>query len=99
MNRLFLRGYPQLADCLFAPLVRESDSNAPIPLSSEWVLRLTWTHLARLVRIGDSWKRAFYEIECLRISWPRGCALQAVNMAESQCWRGFWRYHPMSQWV
>ncbi|MBI2226324.1 MAG: hypothetical protein HYU44_15565 [Betaproteobacteria bacterium] len=26
MNGLFVRGYPQLADCLFAPLVREWDS-------------------------------------------------------------------------
>ncbi|MBI2319789.1 MAG: DNA recombination protein RmuC, partial [Betaproteobacteria bacterium] len=51
MNGLFVRGYSQLADYLSAPLVREWDSNAPIPLSSEWVLRLTWTHLADLVRI------------------------------------------------
>ena len=60
---------------------------------------MTWTHLANLVRIDDPWKRAFYEIECLRISWPIGCAPQAVNMAESQCTCGFWLYQRLRQWV
>lgn len=71
MNGLFVRGYSQLADYLSAPLVRKSDSDAPTPLSPEGVLRLTWTHLANLVRIDDPWKRAFYEIGCLNGNWSK----------------------------
>lgn len=85
MNRLFSRRYQRLADYLSAPAVRKSATDAPTPLSPEGVLRFTRMHLANLVRIDDRWKRAFYEIGCLRISWPRGCAPQAANMAESQC--------------
>ncbi len=51
--------------------VRKSELDAPTPLSSDLVLRLTWTHLADLVRIDDPWKRAFYEIECLNGNWSK----------------------------
>jgi predicted nuclease of restriction endonuclease-like (RecB) superfamily len=54
-----------------APAVRKSETDAPTPLSPELVLRLTWTHLADLVRIDDPWKRAFYEIECLNGNWSK----------------------------
>lgn len=54
-----------------APAVRKSATDAPTPLSPELLLRLTWTHLADLVRIDDPWKRAFYEIECLNGNWSK----------------------------
>ena len=54
-----------------APAVRKSAKDGPTPLSPELILRLTWTHLADLVRIDDPWKRAFYEIECLNGNWSK----------------------------
>lgn len=54
-----------------APAVRKSATDAPTSLSPALVLRLTWTHLADLVRIDDPWKRAFYEIECLNGNWSK----------------------------
>lgn len=49
-----------------APAVRKSGVDSPAPLSAAMLLRLSWTHLADLVRIDDPWKRAFYENECLK---------------------------------
>ena len=43
--------------------VRKSVGDDPSPLPAENLLRLSWTHLADLVRIEDPWKRALYEIE------------------------------------
>ena len=54
-----------------APAVRKSAKDGPTPLSPELIRRLTWTHLADLVRIDDPWKRAFYEIECLNGNWSK----------------------------
>ena len=31
--------------------------------------RLSWTHLLEILRLGDPWKRAFYENECLKGTW------------------------------
>lgn len=59
------------ARSISAPAVRKSATDAPTPLSPALVLRLTWTHLADLVRIDDPWKRAFYEIECLNGNWSK----------------------------
>lgn len=60
------------SDCsISAPAVRKTATDAPTPLSPALVLRLTWTHLADLVRIDDPWKRAFYEIECLNGNWSK----------------------------
>lgn len=53
-----------------APVTRKSaGASAPPPLPLERLLRLSWTHLAELVRLTDPWKRAFYENECLKASW------------------------------
>ncbi len=41
----------------------------PRPLSSDMLLSLSWTHLIDLLAIDDSWKRAFYENECLKGNW------------------------------
>jgi len=38
----------------------------PAALSSERLLRLSWTHFIELIRIEDPLKRTFYEIECHR---------------------------------
>lgn len=59
------------ARSISAPAVRKSATDTPTPLSPALVLRLTWTHLADLVRIDDPWKKAFYEIECLNGNWSK----------------------------
>lgn len=43
--------------------------DAPAPLASDQLLRLSWTHLIELIRIDDPWKRAFYENESLLGNW------------------------------
>lgn len=52
-----------------ASLTRKSVPALPAPLSSKSLLQLSWTHFAELVRLDDPWKRAFYEIECLKGNW------------------------------
>jgi hypothetical protein len=82
--RLFYLRYPQMASHISAPLVRKnlqasisaptvrkSSAAGPQPLKNESVLRLSWTHLAELVRIDPDWKRAFYENECLKGNWSK----------------------------
>jgi predicted nuclease of restriction endonuclease-like (RecB) superfamily len=54
-----------------APPVRKSDADSPAPLPAAVLLRLSWTHLADLVRIDEPWKRAFYETECLKGNWSK----------------------------
>lgn len=41
----------------------------PTPLTAAEVLRFSWSQLQELIRLGDPWKRAFYENECLRGHW------------------------------
>jgi predicted nuclease of restriction endonuclease-like (RecB) superfamily len=38
-------------------------------LPPEQLLRLSWTHFIELIRIDDSLKRAFYEVECFHGNW------------------------------
>ena len=52
-----------------ATLSRKSKVQQPTPLSPELLLRLSWSHFIELIRIEDSWKRAFYENECLHGQW------------------------------
>lgn len=54
-----------------APAVRKSNQDQPIPLPAKKLLKLSWTHLAELVRLDDPWKRAFYENECLKGNWSK----------------------------
>ncbi len=55
-----------------APVVRKScEDRSPSPLTIDRVLELSWTHLAELSRLDDSWKRAFYENECLKGGWSK----------------------------
>ena len=41
----------------------------PPPLEPPLLLQLSWAKLQELIRIDDSWKRAFYENECLKAQW------------------------------
>jgi predicted nuclease of restriction endonuclease-like (RecB) superfamily len=41
----------------------------PEPLAPEELLRFSWSQLQELIRLTDPWKRAFYEMECLRSHW------------------------------
>jgi predicted nuclease of restriction endonuclease-like (RecB) superfamily len=41
----------------------------PPPLSPELLLRLSWSQIIELIAIEDSWKRAFFENECLQANW------------------------------
>ncbi|MBV8224862.1 MAG: DUF1016 family protein, partial [Verrucomicrobia bacterium] len=79
--RQFYRIYPQIRQSLIGEFgaipseleIRQSsigESNRdPAPLSSERLLRLSWTHFIELIRIEDPLKRTFYEIECVRGNW------------------------------
>jgi YhcG PDDEXK nuclease domain/DUF1016 N-terminal domain len=49
-----------------SPAVTESNTALPTPLDGRTLLRLSWSHLIELIRLEDSWKRAFYENECLK---------------------------------
>ena len=53
-----------------ASVMRKSEVGPlPTPLALEGILRMSWTHLAEIVRLQDPWKRAFYENECLSGQW------------------------------
>ncbi len=52
-----------------ATLPRKSHNVHPSPLSLDQLTLLSWSQFVELVRIEDSWKRAFYENECLRGNW------------------------------
>ncbi len=58
-------GLPPATLPIRGPVTRES----PPSLTAEEVLRLSWTKIQELVRIEDTWKRAFYENECLKGHW------------------------------
>lgn len=42
---------------------------SPTPLEPVQLLGFSWSQLQELIRIGDPWKRAFFENECLRANW------------------------------
>jgi predicted nuclease of restriction endonuclease-like (RecB) superfamily len=54
-----------------APLAIRStlSTELPSPLSTEEILRFSWSQLQELIRIEDPWKRAFYENELLKCHW------------------------------
>jgi len=57
-----------------SPLVSKSDANRlkqPKPLAAKLLMTLSWTHFVELIAIEDSWKRAFYENECLKGNWSK----------------------------
>lgn len=43
----------------------------PTPLSSEELMRFSWTHFIEFIKIDDPWQRAFYENECLKGNWSK----------------------------
>ncbi|MBU4305510.1 MAG: hypothetical protein KJ893_07830 [Candidatus Omnitrophica bacterium] len=56
------------------PVVSKSDSGKsrqPKPLSAKLLMNLSWTHFVELISIEDTWKRAFYENECLKGNWSK----------------------------
>jgi hypothetical protein len=79
--RQFYRTYPHIRQSLtgdFAAIPSESEirqsaigesSQNPAVLPLDHLLRLSWTHFIELIRIEDSLKRTFYEIECIRGNW------------------------------
>jgi len=50
-------------------VVRKFDTDLPTPLKPQQILQFSWTHVLELLRLDDSWKRAFYENECLLGLW------------------------------
>jgi hypothetical protein len=71
--RVFYLNCPQLREMISSPAVTNSPETraTPRPLSTEMLLRLSWTHLIDLLAIEDPWKRAFYENECLKGNWAK----------------------------
>ncbi|HTE41004.1 MAG TPA: PDDEXK nuclease domain-containing protein [Steroidobacteraceae bacterium] len=64
----FLSNSAQATDIPSSPMT-ESGVGTPKSLSSERILQLSWTHWIELLHIEDTWKRAFYENECLKGRW------------------------------
>jgi len=50
------------------PKVRSATAKLKVP-AHKLLTCLSYTHLEKLVAIGEPLKRAFYEIECLRCNW------------------------------
>ncbi len=66
------RNIDVFSKCL--PAVSISDtgkSKSPKPLTAKLLMNLSWTHFVELISIEDSWKRAFYENECLKGNWSK----------------------------
>ena len=53
--------------------LRKSASADPLPptLEPAQLARISWAHFLELIRIGDPWKRTFYENELLRDRWSK----------------------------
>lgn len=53
--------------------LRKSASADPLPptLEPAQLAQISWAHFLELIRIGDPWKRAFYENELLRDRWSK----------------------------
>lgn len=81
--RQFYHTYPQIRDSL-TPELREKllsqlateDAKKQEPANpvfsipgQELISRLSFTHFVELLKCEDSWKRVFYEIECMRGNW------------------------------
>ncbi len=50
---------------------RDTQQTSPRPLSIQQLFHFSWTHFIELFSIEDSWKRAFYENECLKGNWSK----------------------------
>lgn len=48
---------------------RKSSTDGPTPLSPQSLGHYSWSHFVEFIRLDDPWKRAFYEIECLKSNW------------------------------
>lgn len=53
------------------PVDSDSRTRRPALLSLPALRRLSWSHLAQLIRIDDAWKRAFYENEIIQGNWSK----------------------------
>jgi len=49
--------------------MRESVTPQSPPAHPELIFRLSFTHLAELIQLGDDTQRRFYELECMRGNW------------------------------
>lgn len=81
--RQFYTTYPQIRDSLTPELkaklvphgtlaihtIRDSLNPELIASSRDIVSKLSFTHIAELLKCDDATKRAFYEIECIRGNW------------------------------
>jgi hypothetical protein len=54
-----------------SPAVTKTPANLPTLLSTDILLRFSWTHFIEFIRLDDPWKRAFYENECLKGNWSK----------------------------
>lgn len=48
---------------------RKSSTDGPTHLSPQSLVGYSWSHFVEFIRLDDPWKRAFYEIECLKSNW------------------------------
>jgi predicted nuclease of restriction endonuclease-like (RecB) superfamily len=81
--RQFYTTYPQIRDSLTPELkakllphgtlathtIRDSVNPELIACSRDIVSKLSFTHIAELLKCDDATKRVFYEIECIRGNW------------------------------
>lgn len=51
------------------PIRGTVSAELPVLLPTEFLLTLSWSKLVELLAIGDPWKRAFFENECLKGHW------------------------------
>ena len=59
---------PQLKNDLLALVPEIRESLTPIS-GKQLISKLSFTHIAELLRIDDATKRAFYEVECIHGNW------------------------------
>ena len=80
--RRFYLTYPQIVEAVTSQLlptsqlIEDIDARKVEPVTPQLnisgkmlIEKLSFTHLAELIKIDDSLKRAFYEIECMRGNW------------------------------
>jgi predicted nuclease of restriction endonuclease-like (RecB) superfamily len=60
---------PAAVSSISATPSRKFGHPAPSPLPVKALVQLSWSHFVEMVRLGDPWKRAFYENECLKGNW------------------------------
>ena len=64
---------PELARTLLPPADDRDNRESPAPqlgvAAGDVLAKLSFTHIAELLRCDDATKRAFYELECIRGNW------------------------------